>query len=164
LIVSLLVAMDVNRGIGWQNRVPWHLSTDLKRFKTLTMGRHLIMGRKTFESIGRPLPGRTTIVISRNPNLRLKGSHTVSSLNKALDLARSRGEEEAFIIGGGEIFSEALPIADRIYLTKVHGAVQADVFFPPIDDADWIVKVTSTHPAGPSDEFPHTFLILERPA
>jgi dihydrofolate reductase len=156
--------MDENRGIGWQNRVPWHLSTDLKRFKTLTMGHHLIMGRKTFESIGRPLPGRTTIVISRNPDLRPEGSYAVSSLKKALDLARSRGEEEAFVIGGGEIFSDALPIAGRIYLTKVHATVQADVFFPPIDQADWIVTETSAYPAGPRDEFPHTFLILERPS
>jgi dihydrofolate reductase len=154
--------MDEKRGIGCQNRVPWHLSTDLKRFKTLTMGHYMIMGRKTFESIGRALPGRTTIVISRNPNFRPEGGYTVSSLKEALDLARSGGEEEAFVIGGGEIFSESLPIADRIYLTKVHGTVQADVFFPPIDEADWIIKKSSIHPAGPQDEFPHTFLILER--
>jgi dihydrofolate reductase len=154
--------MDEQRGIGCQNRIPWHLSTDLRRFKTLTMGHHLIMGRRTFESIGQPLPGRTTIVISRNPNFRPEGSYAVSSLDEALELARSRGEEEAFVIGGGEIFSEALPVADRIYLTKVHGTVQADVFFPPIDEVDWTVKETSTHPMGPRDEFSHTFLILER--
>ena len=162
MIVSLLVAMDENRGIGRDNRLPWHISTDLKRFKILTMGHHLIMGRKTFESIGRPLPGRTMIVMSRNPAFRPEGGFVAPSLDAALDLARSRDEEEAFIIGGGEIFSQALPIAGRIYLTKVHGTVQADVFFPLIDEEGWIVKETSIHPTGPKDEFPHTFFILDR--
>jgi dihydrofolate reductase len=162
LIVSLLVAMDENRGIGRENRLPWRLATDLKRFKTLTMGHHLIMGRKTYESIGKPLPGRTMIVISRNPAFRLQNSFVVPSLDAALDLAATRGEEEAFIIGGGEIFSEALPFASRIYLTKVHGTVQADVFFPPFDEQEWMIQETSAHPAGPKDEFPHTFFILDR--
>ena len=154
--------MDENRGIGWENRLPWRLSTDLKRFKSLTMGHHMIMGRKTFESIGRLLPGRTMIVISRSPDFRPEGCFVFSSLPGALDFAMQRGEREAFIIGGSQVFSEALPLADRIYLTRVHGVAPADVFFPAFDVDEWVIKDTSAHPAGPVDEYPHTFFILDR--
>jgi dihydrofolate reductase len=167
VIVSLLVAMDEQRGIGWADRIPWHLKDDLKRFKALTMGHHLIMGRKTFESIGRPLPGRTTIVITRNPDFRPgncqpEDCFIVYSLSEALSLATERGETEAFVIGGGEIFARALELADRLYLTLVHTIKEADVFFPAYELGEWIVKETVYQPASERNEFPFTFSLLER--
>jgi dihydrofolate reductase len=167
VIVSLLVAMDEQRGIGWANRLPWRLPDDLKRFKTLTMGHHLLMGRKTFESIGRPLPGRTTIVITRNPdyqpdNCQPEDCFIAYSLSKALSLAADRGETESFVIGGGEIFAQALELADRMYQTLVHTTGSADVFFPAYEPDDWIVKETVYQPAGECNEFPYTFNLLER--
>ena len=137
MIISLIVAMDQQGGIGYQNRIPWHIPADLKRFKALTMEHHLIIGRKTYESIGRALPGRTMIVITRSKNYHAEGCLVVSSLSQALRLAEERGETEAFIGGGGTIYAQALPYADRIYLTRVHIQVEADVFFPAWDENDW---------------------------
>jgi dihydrofolate reductase len=128
--VSLIVAMAKNRVIGANGRLPWHLSSDLKRFKALTMGHHIIMGRKTFESIGRLLPGRTTIVITRNPGWKFEGAVVADSLQRALDLAS--GDSEVFVIGGQEVFREALPLADRIYLTEIDRDFEGDTFFPEL--------------------------------
>ena len=133
--MSLLVAMAKNRVIGADNKLPWHLSSDLKRFKALTMGHHIVMGRKTFESIGRALPGRTSVVISRNPLWRFPGVATVDSLQAALTLAG--GDSETFVIGGEQIFSEALPFADRILLTEIDRDFEGDVFFPPLEAQEW---------------------------
>jgi dihydrofolate reductase len=133
--VSLLVAMAKNRVIGADNKLPWHLSSDLKRFKALTMGHHIVMGRKTFESIGRALPGRTSVVISRNPLWRFAGVATVDSLQKALTLAGA--DDEVFVIGGEQIFREALPFADRILLTEIDRNFEGDVFFPPLATQEW---------------------------
>lgn len=141
MLVSLIVAMDEARGIGKDGRVPWRLSADLRRFKAVTMGHHLIVGRKTWESIGRPLPGRKMVVITRNPDYQPENCPdcvVVNSLQAALDFARQAGEEEAFIAGGGEIYAQALPLADRIYLTTVHTRAGCDVFFPPFDPAGWV--------------------------
>lgn len=162
MIVSLLVAMDENGGIGIENRLPWHLSSDLKRFKSLTMGHILIMGRKTFESIGRPLPGRSMIVITRNSHFAVEGGSVAHSLDEALELARQVGEQEAFIIGGGEIFHQAYEQADRIYLTQVHTAGTADVFFPTLVWEDWEILETSQHPADEKNQFSHTYTVLAR--
>lgn len=162
MIVSLLVAMDEKGGIGIENRLPWRLSSDLRRFKRLTMGHCLIMGRKTHQSIGRPLPGRTNIVVSRNPNYQAEGCLVVASLEEALKLARDQGESEAFVIGGGEIFEQALPIADRIYLTRVHATVNATVFFPALDPEDWEIITTEAVASGPQDEYPTTFQVWQR--
>jgi dihydrofolate reductase len=162
VIVSLLVAMDERRGIGIENRLPWRLSADLRQFKALTMGHHLIMGRKTFESIGRPLPGRTSIVVTRNPAFLPKGCLLANSLESALDLARARGEDEAFVIGGGQIFARALPFADRIYLTQVHATGKADVFFPEFSLEDWVELNSYEHPADEKNEHAFTFRLLER--
>ena len=139
MIVSLIVAMDERGGIGLRNRVPWHLPTDLKRFKALTMGHHLIVGRKTYESIGRALPGRTMIIVTRSKDYRAEACWVVSSLPEALRLAEERGETEAFIGGGGSIYAQALPVADRIYLTRVHVVVEADVVFPVWEEDGWRV-------------------------
>jgi dihydrofolate reductase len=162
VIVSLLVAADEDGGIGVVNRLPWRLSSDLKKFKALTMGHHLIMGRKTYESIGRALPGRTSIVITRNPDYQAEGVIIAHSLPEALEIAQDAGEEEAFVIGGGEIFFQALTIAHRIYLTRVHATVKADVFFPVLDLEEWEQKHSEFQAPDEKNEFPFTFYILER--
>jgi dihydrofolate reductase len=164
MLISIIVAMDEQRGIGKEGYLPWHLSADLKRFKHLTMGHHLIMGRKTYESIGRPLPGRTMIVITRNRRYAAEGCLIAASLKAALAIAEQRGETEAFIAGGGQVFSQALAIADRIYLTQVHAVTEADVFFPEFDAAAWDVFESSHYPADEKNHFPSTFSLLTRMA
>jgi len=160
--ISLLAAMDENRGIGIENRLPWHLSTDLKRFKSLTLGHCLVMGRKTYESIGKPLAGRTMIVITRNHAYQADGCLIAHSVDEALNLAEISGESEVFIIGGGEIFSQAIELADRVYLTLVQSLADVDVYFPEIDDTQWLQLETTDYPAGEKDQYPHTYRVLER--
>lgn len=162
MIVSLLVAMDEKRGIGKDNLLPWRLSADLRRFKELTMSHHIIMGRKTFESIGRQLPGRVMVVITRNTGYHMPGCLIAHSLDEALALAAERGETEAFVIGGGEIFIPALRVADRIYLTLVHADLPVDVFFPAFSLDDWSVEESIIHPADEKNEYPSTFYLLVR--
>jgi len=162
VIVSLIVAMDEQGGIGKDGQIPWHLSADLKRFKALTMGHHLIMGRITCESIGRALPGRTSIVLSRAADFRYPSCLIVDSLEDALDLAESRGESEVFIIGGGQIYSLALPFADRIYLTLVHVQINCDVLFPKIDKSQWAEVERVFHPVDEKNQYSSTFQLLER--
>jgi dihydrofolate reductase len=159
--------MDENRGIGRENRLPWRQSADLKRFKSLTMGHHIIMGRKTFESIGQPLPGRVMVVVTRNPAFQLKGCDPAScfvvhSLKEALDLAAARGEAEAFVIGGGDIFAQAIDLADRIYLTRVHTTGPVDVYFPEFTEQDWIPVESSQYPADQNNQFQLTFTLFEK--
>jgi len=126
--IILIAAMAKNRVIGRDNAIPWHIPGEQQRFKTLTMGHTLIMGRKTFESIGRPLPGRKTVIISRNPEFQAKGCLTATSLNEALALCPET--ETVFIAGGGEIYREALPLAESIYLTVLDREVEGDILFP----------------------------------
>jgi dihydrofolate reductase len=134
-MLSLIVAMSENRVIGVENRLPWHIPEDLKRFKQITSGHPILMGRKTFESIGKPLPGRTNVVISRNRDYRVEGVVTCFSLEEALQwAAKAPGSDEIFVIGGGEIFRQALPIADRIYLTEVEWPFEGDAHFPDFDE------------------------------
>lgn len=162
MIVSIIVAMDSQGGIGKDNRLPWRLSSDLKRFKELTMGHHLILGRKTFESIGRPLPGRTMIVVSRNAEYRAADCIIAHSVEQALQLAAAAGESEAFVGGGAEIYRAALPSADRIYLTEVEAAVAADTFFPELDRSGWRETKTVTQSADEKNQFATVFRVLER--
>lgn len=160
--VSLIVAMDEQRGIGFQGGIPWHLPDDLKQFKALTMGHHLVMGRKTYESIGKPLPGRTTILLTRDPHYSPQGVLTAHSLDEALELAHSRGESELFIIGGGEIFSQALNRAHRLYLTQVHACLPADTYFPKWEETSWIETSSTFHPADDRHPIPFSLKIYER--
>jgi dihydrofolate reductase len=132
LIVTLIAAMAENRVIGRQGRLPWHLPEDLARFRRLTMGHPLIMGRKTFEAIARPLPGRTTIVLSRQPGYRAHGCAVCGSLDEALEAAAATGAPEVFICGGSDIYRQALHLAQFIQLTLVPGHYEGDVIFPPI--------------------------------
>jgi dihydrofolate reductase len=133
--VSIIVAMAKNRVIGANNALPWHISADLKRFKALTMGHHIIMGRKTFESLGRILPGRISVVVTRNPNFRHEGVVTASNLREAIE--RSRDDTEVLVIGGEEIFREAQGLATRIHATEIARDYAGDRIFPPIDPSKW---------------------------
>ncbi len=164
--ISLIVAMDEERGIGKGNQMLWHLPADLRRFKSLTMGHHLIAGRKTYESIGRPLPGRTMIILTRNRNYQVTGYpdqvRLVRSLEQALALAQAAGEDEVFVIGGGEIFAQALPLAQRIYLTNVKARLDCDTFFPPIDPAEWRLLEEFVHPADEKNQYDTLFQVYER--
>ena len=161
MIISLIAAMDEQRGTGLKGRLPWRLSSDMKRFRELTMGHHIIVGRKTFESIGKPLPGRQTIIVTRNSEFRAEGCFVVHSLEEALDLARSRGESEAFVCGGSQIYTEAVLEAQRFYLTVVHARVESDTFFPDWDESGWKEKYSSRHDADDKDEYASTFAVLE---
>lgn len=139
-MLSILVAADEANGIGKDNQLIWHIPDDLKRFKALTMGRKIILGRKTYESIGRPLPGRTNIVISRQADLQIPGCTVVSNLDEAVALTLP--DEEAFVIGGSEIYRQLLPQCKRVYLTRVHSRFDADAFFPEMDDS-WLIEKIS---------------------
>jgi len=165
VLISLIVAMDEERGIGRDGKIPWHLRADLQRFKALTMGHHLIVGRKTWESIGRPLPGRKMIIITRNTSYQPKDCPeciVVNSLQAALDVARGAGEQETFIGGGGEIFDQALPLADRIYLTTVHTRAGCDVFFPPFNATAWVGIERSEQGTDEMNEYGSTYQVLQR--
>lgn len=132
MILSLIVAMTKDRVIGRNNQLPWHLSADLKRFKRLTMGHPIIMGRKTFDSIGKPLPGRENVVVTRDQGMKIEGVRLAHSLEEALAPYKNK-EEECFVIGGAALFAQAFPKASKIYLTWIETPVQGDVFFPPFD-------------------------------
>jgi len=162
VIISLIVAMDEKRGIGKTGKLPWRLSSDLKRFRELTMGHHMIVGRKTFESIGKPLPGRQTIVVTRNASFKPDGCLVAASVQAAIAAAQERGETEVFVIGGAEIYSQTLDAADRVYMTQVHAEVDADRFFPELKHDSWIEKQSAFHPASEENQYPFTFKLLER--
>ncbi len=139
-IISLIAAIGENRELGKDNQLPWHLSADLKYFREQTKGKPVIMGRKTYESIGRPLPMRENIIISHNPDYKAEGCHSCTSLDKAISLAKSFSAEEVMVIGGGQIYTESLKFADRLYITEVHKSVDADAFFPDFDKNSWHEK------------------------
>ena len=162
MIVSLIVAMDEKGGIGKQNQLPWHLPSDLKRFKKITMGHHLVMGRKTYETIGKPLPGRSMIVVSHQKNYSAIGCLVVNSLKSAIELVDEKHESELFVIGGGEIFHQAINLADRIYLTVVHTDADADVFFPNYDLSHWDLISEENGINDSADEHSSDFKILTR--
>ncbi len=161
-MVSLLVAMDERRGIGKQGGLPWRLSSDLKRFRELTMGHHIVVGRKTFESIGKPLAGRQMIIVTRDPDYHIAGCFTVHSIAEALELARQHGETELFICGGAEIYARTMEQAERLYLTRVHADCDADTFFPEFNPEDWLETASETHGADEKNQHPFTFSLLVR--
>jgi dihydrofolate reductase len=166
MIVSLIAALDRNRGIGKDNKLPWRLSADLRKFRELTMGHHIIVGRKTFESIGQPLPGRRTIIVTRDKSYRPSNLNEscsiVHSVEEAISLARSRGESEVFVCGGSEIYAHSLRFADRLYLTMVEAEVKADVFFPEWNESKWVEQENLSHPADEKNQYPFTFKVLAR--
>lgn len=155
-MISLIAAVARNRVIGAGNRLIWHISEDLRHFKTITSGHPVIMGRKTFESLGRPLPNRTNVVISRQTDYRAEGCIVVDSLVNALLLFPAA--EEVFIIGGAQIYAQALPLADRFYLTEVDADFSGDTYFPEWDRSEWRLTEQDSFPRG--EKFPHPFTFL----
>ena len=159
-MISMIVAVDRNGVIGHANDLIWHISEDLRRFKAITTGHPVIMGRKTFESIGRPLPGRTNVVISRNENFRPEGCLVVDSFEKAV--AMFPPDEEAFVIGGAQVYAQALPIADRLYLTEIEADYEGDTRFPDWDRSAWTLSSEHRFPRGERFEHPFAFLDFVR--
>ncbi len=166
--VALVVAVADNGVIGASGGLPWHISSDLKTFRRLTMNKPLIMGRRTFQSLKKPLDGRDNIVVTRDENFRPPGALIAAGFETALELAgccakaRGIGADEIMVIGGTQIFEAALPFAYRIYKTEVHGRPEGDVFFPALDLADWQEVERMPLPKGPRDDFSATFVVLER--
>ncbi len=166
---SLIVAMARNRVIGRGNALPWRLPADLARFKRLTMGHTLLMGRKTYESIGRPLPGRTTVVITRQPDFAAEGVHVVRSLEAGLIVAMREestrnpdpAAAELFFVGGADVYAQALPLTDRIYLTVIDQEVEGDACFPDLDLSSWRLVEEEIH-TDPAEPLPYRFLTYDR--
>lgn len=158
--VSIIAALDQAGGIGKNNQLPWKLKDDQKRFKRLTMGHYIIMGRKTFESIGKPLPGRKSIIITKNQLYFFQGCLISNSIKNALSIARDDNDSEAFIIGGGEIFSQSIEYANRMYLTIVQTITDCDVYFPPYNHEDWLEKWSVYQPANDDNQYSSEFKYL----
>lgn len=160
--VSLLLAASENNVIGKDNQLPWHLPEDLKFFKNLTWGLPILMGRKTFDSIGKPLPGRKSIVITRQTGWQHDGVVVVHSVEEAVRQAEGFGAKEIFVIGGAEIFNTTLPSADRIYLTRIHHEFEGDVFFPPLAGDDWNLSASRFCQASEKNPYNHTYQVWDR--
>jgi len=160
ITITIVVAADERDGIGRKGKLPWHLPADLRRFKSLTMGKPMIMGRRTWDSIGRPLPGRHSIVVTRDRTLAIEGATVVHSFEGAMRAAGAA--PEACVIGGADIFAHALPAARVIELTRVHARVPADTFFPPIDPDAWREMHRERHTADATHAYPFSFITLER--
>ncbi|MEW6692686.1 MAG: dihydrofolate reductase [Pseudomonadota bacterium] len=162
--VTIIAAMDSQRLIGKGDGLPWRLPADLRHFKAMTLGKPVIMGRKTFETIGRPLPGRTTIVITRDMGYQPEGVIVAHTINDALEAAREvAGEEgEVMVAGGANVYFQFLPRADRMLLTLVHGSFEGDTWFPAYDRRDWGVIQEEQHPADDENNVPYSFITLQR--
>jgi dihydrofolate reductase len=166
MIVTFVVAMAENGVIGRDGRLPWRMPSDLKRFRRITLGRPVIMGRKTYESIGRPLDGRDNIVMTRKRDFTAPGIHVVTTAAAALDLARSlgaaRGADEIAVIGGAEVFRALLPFTNRVYLTLVHATPPGDVALPAFDPQQWRETTREPMQQAQGDEFAADFIVLDR--
>lgn len=162
MIISTIVASARNNVIGKDNDIPWYLPADLKYFKKKTLGHHILMGRKCFESIGRPLPKRTNVILTRNPYFIASNCMVVHAVEEAIDMALANGEEEFFIIGGGQIYEMTQHLWDRIYMTDVDLYVEGDVFFPEIDMTKWELKSQEDHEPDEKNIHPYSFKTYER--
>lgn len=158
--LSIIAAMDRNRLIGRDNQLPWQLPADLQHFKSTTMGKPIVMGRKTWESLGRPLPGRVNIVITRNTAYQAEGTTVVHSLEEALTVASDA--EEIMIIGGANLYTQALAQVERLYLTRVEGSFEGDAWFPEFSDADWQLQSSEMHEPDEKNRHPYRFETLFR--
>ncbi len=157
--LSIIAAMDELRVIGWKNRLPWRLPADLQRFKRLTMGHTLLMGRKTFESIGRALPGRSSVVVTRQTNLAPEGVRVAHSLEEALELTTG---EQVFVTGGAELYQQTLAKSRRLYLTLIQAQFEGDAFFPEIADSLWQLVSEEFHEPDEKNAYPYYFRVYER--
>ena len=158
--LNIIVAVSSNNVIGKDNQLIWHLPDDLKFFKRTTMGCPIIMGRKTFESVGRPLPGRENIIVTRNKDFLFDGCTIVNSLNEAIET--TNGNEQVFIAGGGEIYTEALPLVGIIYLTRVHHEFEGDTYFPDLNENEWVEVFREDHQKDEKHAFDFSILTFER--
>lgn len=161
-VLSLLVAADEQNVIGKNNQLPWHLPNDLKYFKNQTWAMPILMGRKTFESIGKPLAGRKSIVITRNKEWKHDGVSVVHSIDQAIALAMEMGVKEVFVIGGAEIFLSAFPRAGRIYLTRIHHTFDGDVYFPDVSSGEWNLVGNRFCSTDEKNAYAHSFQVWER--
>ena len=161
-MIKILVAFDENRVIGKNNELIWHLPADLKRFKALTTGHVIIMGRKTYDSIGKPLPNRTTIVISRTPGLQIEGVICTTSIEEAILKAKSLSREDIFIVGGAEIYALSLAVADQIFVTQLHDIFEGDAFFPEIPASEWEVTEKERGVTDEKNAYQFSYLTYSR--
>ena len=160
--ISIIVALDEGLVIGNEGGMPWHLPADLKVFKAATMGKPVIMGRSTYESIGKALPGRTNIVITRNTDFEAAGCRVAYSIEEALDIAKAESAEEAMIIGGGALYQQTIEMTDRLYLTRIAAHLVGDTHFPVINSNDWQEVSRQQHAADGDNPFDLTFVVLDR--
>ena len=152
--------MSENWVIGQHNKLPWHLPADLKHFKRLTMGKPIVMGRKTFDSIGKPLPGRTNIIVTRNPRFQVDNCIVVHSIQEALDEVKT--SNEIMVIGGASFYEQTFPLADRMYLTLIHHTFQGDAFFPRYEKDEWLEIERVDKSPDENNPYPYSFIVLER--
>jgi dihydrofolate reductase len=164
LRISILVAMASNRVIGQKNALPWHLPADLKHFKALTMGHGIIMGRKTYESIGRPLPGRLNVIITRQKNYQVAGTIVVHSIDEALQVCKidKAINGESFIIGGAELYQQTLALCHRMYITEIQQCFNGDTFFPKFDCDEWVEATREKHASNNGSQLAYHFVVLNR--
>ncbi len=160
MTISLIVAAANNDVIGSGGDLPWHLPDDLRNFKRLTLGKPVVMGRKTYESIGRPLPDRRNIILTRDPSFEAPGCEVVASIDEALE--RVADAHEVMIIGGGEIYSAFLPMAKKVYLTRVFADVEGDTLFAPLDESEWQMTSSDSHPADADHDYAFDTMLFER--
>ena len=164
--LAMMAAKASNNVIGRDNKLPWYLPNDLKYFKQVTFGKPVIMGRKTWDSLGKPLPGRTNIVITRQPDFQAEGAKVVATLDEAVTMAENvafiEGQDEAVVMGGAEIYALALPKADRLYLTEVHAEVEGDTWFPEYDTSEWKEIGREDFPAEGPNPYDYSFVVYER--
>ena len=158
--LTIIAAMSENRVIGRDNDLAWHLPDDLKRFKELTKGHHVIMGRKTYESVGRPLPNRTNIVVTAQRDYKAPGCIIVNTLKEAIQKAEN--DSQPYVIGGGKIYEQALALSDTLELTHIHAQVEGDTYFPEVDTTKWQIVAKESHPADEKHEFAFDFLTYQR--
>lgn len=164
MTISIIVAISENRAIGINNQIPWYLPADLKYFKKTTLGHHILMGRKSYLSIGKPLPKRTNLVLTRNPFFTATGITVIHNLEEGIEIARSSGEEELFIIGGGDIYRQSIDLVDRLYITEVDIQTEGDTFFPEIDLNKWDLISEDYHLADDRNKWNYCFKIYHRSA
>lgn len=161
-MISFILAMDENRVIGSGNKLPWHLPEDLKFFKRVTMGHPIVMGRKTYESIGRPLPGRKNIIITRNKDYTCDPCTIFHSVEEFLSYSKNDTDEEYFVIGGAEIFRSFIPVVDRLYITQIHHVFEGDTFFPNLNMKDWQLVSQEQGVKDEKNPFDYEFLIYNK--
>lgn len=160
MIISLIVAMDENRAIGYKNKLPWNLPSELNYFREITKRKPVIMGRKTYESIGRPMPERLNIILTRDKNYKADNCIVVNSREDAIKAAK--GSNEIMVIGGAEIYKLFLPVANRLYVTKVHGEFKGDTYFPEFDENEWVEVKEKFFEKDNKNEYSYTIMVLER--